>query len=188
MDHLLSTNHCKLLKCALEVIDRTKSADTMRITTVPVDNIITAKPTTSATKTNPHSNQNEHQGREQRRKEKKRRKIELRKQRREISTITSEVVTTTSLRNFCSNTTSSVSSDSTTIVSVPQPVRAIIHVKPLIILDVNGILCHRLRQKYQELQLSPASYRRTISFRPSIGHVANTDIVPRSDLHQFLTF
>ena len=187
MDHLLSTNNCKLLKCALEVIDRTKSADTMRITTVPVDNFITAKPTTSATKTNPNSNQNEHQGREQRRKEKKRRKIELRKQRREISTITSEVVTTTSLRNFCSNTTSSVSSDSTTTVSVPQPVRAIIHVKPLIILDVNGILCHRLRQKYQELQLSPASYRRTISFRPSIGHVANTDIVPRSDLHQFLT-
>jgi len=154
---------------------------------VPVDNIITAKPTTPATKTNPHSDQNEHQDREQRRKEKKRRKIELRKQRLKISTITSEVVTTTSFCNFCSNTTSSVSSDSTTIVSVPQPVRAIIHVKPLIILDVNGILCHRLRQKYQELQLSPASYRRTISFRPSIGHVANTDIVPRSDLHQFLT-
>ena len=185
MEHLLSANHCKLLRCALEVIGRT-SADTMRITTVPVENKPETKQTTQNT-TNPHSSQNEHQDRVQRRKEKKRRKMELRKQRREESTIKSDVVTTTS---FSTKAAVSVPSDSSQVqvVSIP-PSRAIIHVKPLIILDVNGILCHRLRHKPEGLQLS-ASHRRSkqiITFRQSIGHVANTDIVPRSDLHQFLT-
>ncbi|KAL7498463.1 hypothetical protein ACHAWT_007138 [Skeletonema menzelii] len=188
MEHLLSTNHCKLLRCALDVINRTKSADAMRITTAPIDyNEITAKPKTPQTNTNPHSSQNELQDRVQRRKEKKRRKIEHRKQHQEVSTIKSEVVTTTSFCDFSTNTNSDSSQ-----LSIPPSVRAIIHVKPLIILDVNGILCHRLRHKSQEL-LSPASsssYRRAkqkVTFRPSIGHIANTDIVPRSDLHQFLT-
>ena len=183
MEQLLSANNCKLLRCALEVIGRT-SADAIRITTVPIEN----KPETTQNQntTNPHSSQNEHQDRVQRRKEKKRRKMELRKQRREESTIKSEVVTTTS----STKAAVSLPSDSSQVqVSIPPSVRAIIHVKPLIILDVNGILCHRLRHKPQGLQLSASHGRskRIITFRQSIGHVANTDIVPRSDLHQFLT-
>jgi hypothetical protein len=186
MEHLQSTTHCQLLRCALEVIDCTKSADAVRIITVPIVCAAAAsgddKPTSSpTTKTNSYRCQNELQDRVQRRKEKKRRKIELRKQQQEESTLHSEVVTTTSFCNFGANTTSSV---------LHLSVRAIIYVKPLIILDVNGILCHRLRQNPQVLQFSPESYRKTkktIVFRPSVGHVANTDIVPRSDLHQFLT-
>ena len=191
MEHLLSNNHCQLLKCALEVIGRTKNADAMRITTVPVDNsIVPTKSMTPKTEaSHPHSSQNECQDRVQRRKGKKRQKRELRRQRREESTIKSEVVTSTSFCNLSTNSTSSVPSDSQ--IAIPQSVRAVIHVKPLIILDVNGILCHRLRHKSQELQLSPASCggssKHTVTYRPSIGHIANTDIIPRSDLHQFLT-
>jgi hypothetical protein len=195
MEHLQSTQ-CKLLRCALEVIDRIKPADVVRITTVPivfaaaasVDNNITSKSTTSTT--NPHAFENELQDRVQRRKEKKRRKIELRKQQQEESAIKSEVVTFCNFGSSSTNTSSVSSPTSSDSTPIPQSVRAIITVKPLIILDVNGILCHRLRQKSQVLPLSPAPHSRTkrvITFRPSVGHVANTDIVPRSDLHQFLT-
>ena len=182
MEHVLSANHCKLLRCALEVIGRTSAADAIRITTVPIEN----KPETKQPPHPHYPSQNEHQDRVQRRKEKKRRKMELRKQRREVSTIKSEVVTTTS---FSTKAAVSVPSDSSQAdVSIPPSVRAIIHVKPLIILDVNGILCHRLRHKPQGLQsASHGRSKRIITFRQSIGHVANTDIVPRSDLHQFLT-
>ena len=47
MEHILSTNHCQLLKCALEIIGRTKYAEAIRITTEPVDNSIV--PTKSTT-------------------------------------------------------------------------------------------------------------------------------------------
>lgn len=195
MEHLQSS-HCKLIRCAIEVIDRIKSADAVRITTVPiviaaaaVANDIASKPTT----TNPHSCENELQDRVQRRKEKKRRKIELRKHQQEESALKTEVVTfcnfSRSSTNSLSLALSPTSSDSTHAL---QPKRAIITVKPLIILDVNGILCHRLRQKSKVLPLSPTlggrrTKRVTTCFRPSVGHVAQTDIVPRSDLHQFLT-
>lgn len=194
MEHLLSTNHCQLLKCALEVIGRTKYAEAIRITTAPVDNsIVPTKPSTPKIDetNNPHSSPNECQDRVQRRKAKKRQKIELRKQHREASAIKSEVVTSTSFCNLSTNSTSPAASYSQ--VTIPQPVRAIIHVKPLIILDVNGILCHRVRHKSQGLQLSQASrggrskQHTVLSYRPSSGHIANTDIIPRSDLHQFLT-
>ncbi len=185
MEHLLSTNHCQLLKCALEVIGRTKYAEAIRITTVPVDNsnVPTKSTTPKIDETNTHSSPKECQDRVQRRKAKKRRKIELRKQHREASAIKSEVVTSTSFCNLSTNSTSPAASDSQ--VTIPQPVRAIIHVKPLIILDVNGILCHRVRHKSSVSHGERSKH--TVSYRPSSGHIANTDIIPRSDLHQFLT-
>lgn len=72
----------------------------------------------------------------------------------------------------------------------PLRCRFIIHVKPLIVLDLNGVLCHRIRKnnltspKYQIENISNPK----ISFRPAIGHVANTDIIPRSDLVPFLNY
>ena len=51
-----------------------------------------------------------------------------------------------------------------------------IHVQPLLILDLNGILCHRIRQK------EPGKYR------PSAAHIANTPIIARVDLIPFLNF
>lgn len=52
-----------------------------------------------------------------------------------------------------------------------------IHVQPLLILDLNGILCHRIRHP-----ASPSSYR------PSAAHIANTPVIARVDLVPFLTF
>lgn len=49
--------------------------------------------------------------------------------------------------------------------------------RPLIILDLNGILCHRIRDRNL-----PQGTR----FRRSVANVANTDVVPRSDLREFL--
>eukprot|EP00934_Nitzschia_sp_Nitz4_P001700 Nitzschia sp. Nitz4//scaffold17_size182527//4357//5316//NITZ4_001825-RA/size182527-processed-gene-0.113-mRNA-1//-1//CDS//3329539253//1700//frame0 len=52
-----------------------------------------------------------------------------------------------------------------------------IRVKPLLILDLNGILCHRSR-KHKE----PPG----VQLRPSIGKAAGTPIVPRTDWIPFL--
>lgn len=60
-----------------------------------------------------------------------------------------------------------------------HPSRSIAHTRPLIILDLNGILCHRIR----DWNLPNGS-----RFRRSIGRIANTEVVPRSDLHDFLGF
>lgn len=54
-----------------------------------------------------------------------------------------------------------------------------IKVQPLLVLDLNGILCHRDR-KHKRLK--------DWKLRPSIGHVANTGIIPRTDLLQFLRY
>ena len=58
----------------------------------------------------------------------------------------------------------------------PPLVSKLIHVQPLLILDLNGILCHRIRHR------APGSYR------PSAAHIANTPIIARVDLISFLTF
>jgi len=50
-------------------------------------------------------------------------------------------------------------------------------VKPLLVLDVNGILCHRLRRREKDPN---------ILYRKPIGDVAETPIIPRSDLIPFL--
>ena len=55
----------------------------------------------------------------------------------------------------------------------------IVYVKPLIVLDLNGILCHRSRSNL----CSDSSM-----YRHSIGRVANTEVIPRSDLDQFLHY
>lgn len=49
--------------------------------------------------------------------------------------------------------------------------------KPLLVLDVNGILCRRVRRRDDD---------EAVAYRSSLGHVALTDIVPRTDLNQFL--
>ena len=55
----------------------------------------------------------------------------------------------------------------------------IVYVKPLIVLDLNGILCHRSRSRL----CSDSSI-----YRPSVGRVASTEVIPRSDLENFLSF
>lgn len=81
----------------------------------------------------------------------------------------------------------------TTIPSVPSPKRNTIYVKPLIVLDLNGILCHRVREANQSTMhssqistLNCTSTRRR--YRASVGRIANTEIIPRSDLMEFLQF
>mmetsp|Transcript_4823 Transcript_4823/g.9199 ORF Transcript_4823/g.9199 Transcript_4823/m.9199 type:complete len:405 (+) Transcript_4823:143-1357(+) len=70
-----------------------------------------------------------------------------------------------------------------------------IHVKPLLVLDVNGILCHRVRDKElpAPLLLLASMYKdrdmdlQTL-YRQRIGRIAQTDIIPRTDLEDFLDF
>lgn len=73
-----------------------------------------------------------------------------------------------------------------------------IFIKPLLVLDINGILCHRIREsrlphaiaqilKDSQKFNAHQTHRRTTSmYRPAIGHVANTHIVSRTDLIPFL--
>ena len=63
-----------------------------------------------------------------------------------------------------------------------SPYNNIIIVKPLLILDINGILCYRVKSR------AVGEDGNTVKYRPSIGHIACTDIIPRSDLHDFLYF
>lgn len=72
-----------------------------------------------------------------------------------------------------------------------------IYVKPLLILDVNGILCHRVRDRTIPSSLQsffdnqnldvPANLRKEI-YRKPIGRVACTDIIARTDLFVFLEY
>jgi hypothetical protein len=55
-----------------------------------------------------------------------------------------------------------------------------VYVQPLVVLDLNGILCHRIRSHHHDSTPRPW-------FRPTIGRIANTGIVPRTDLSRFLT-
>lgn len=70
-----------------------------------------------------------------------------------------------------------------------------IHVKPLLVLDVNGILCHRVRvsEPPTPLLLLKSMYLdRDMNFqslyRKHIGRIAQTDIIPRTDLEEFLDY
>jgi NLI interacting factor-like phosphatase len=62
-----------------------------------------------------------------------------------------------------------------------EPIPSTIHVKPLIVLDLNGILCHRIRQSRDDI------YPHLMN-RPSPICIASTPIVPRLHLIHFLTF
>lgn len=73
-----------------------------------------------------------------------------------------------------------------TIPMLPSRKQNTIYIKPLIVLDLNGILCHRVRESK-----SPTSASKQTSctrHRKSIGRLANTEIIPRSDLTAFLQF
>jgi hypothetical protein len=59
----------------------------------------------------------------------------------------------------------------------PNPLCFTVRVQPLLILDLNGVLCHRSR-KHKE----PTGVR----LRPSAGNVAGTAIIPRNDILEFL--
>jgi hypothetical protein len=88
-----------------------------------------------------------------------------------------------------------------------------IYVKPLVILDLNGILCHRIRDRdipefilnivRPEIDMGEgasissigngqdANWKRRIRktiYRQSCGNVAGTPIIQRTDLNSFLTF
>jgi hypothetical protein len=54
-----------------------------------------------------------------------------------------------------------------------------IRVQPLLVLDLNGILCHRSRVNKEPLD---------IQLRSSIGTVAHSAIIPRTDLDDFLRY
>ena len=56
----------------------------------------------------------------------------------------------------------------------------IIHVQPLLILDINGILCHRIRKHKEPVGI--------ISYRAATEYLANTPIVPRTNLKEFLAY
>jgi hypothetical protein len=56
----------------------------------------------------------------------------------------------------------------------------ILEEKPLLVLDVNGVLCRRIRSQGGDDAKAIATYR------SSLGRVAHTEVVPRTDLQQFL--
>ena len=59
----------------------------------------------------------------------------------------------------------------------------VIYVKPLIVLDLNGIVCRRIR--YNKLSVQDGE---RINFRPSVGHIAGTPVVAREDLKPMLSY
>ena len=58
-----------------------------------------------------------------------------------------------------------------------------IYAKPLLVLDLNGILCRRIR--YNKLSFKDGE---RINFRPSVGHIAGTPVVAREDLQPMLSY
>jgi len=58
--------------------------------------------------------------------------------------------------------------------------KSTIHIQPLLVLDLNGILCHRIRRHKMTHPIS--------SYRSSIAHIATTPIIPRTNINEFLTF
>lgn len=58
-----------------------------------------------------------------------------------------------------------------------------IHVKPLLVLDLNGILCHRIRA-----HRDPPPSERCYSYRAPAGNIASTPVIPRTDVNEFCSF
>jgi NLI interacting factor-like phosphatase len=65
-------------------------------------------------------------------------------------------------------------------------VTSTIHVKPLLVLDMNGIMCHRIRIHKECPSVAPNNPK--MFFRPVIGFIASTNIVPRPNLESFLEY
>lgn len=57
-----------------------------------------------------------------------------------------------------------------------------IYIQPLLVLDLNGILCHRLRKNKEPAINISNGFRRASCF------IANTPVIPRPHLEDFLTF
>jgi NLI interacting factor-like phosphatase len=60
-----------------------------------------------------------------------------------------------------------------------EPKSSWVIVKPLVILDLNGILCHRVRK--ERVDTNPH-----LPYRPSIARIASTPVIPRDDIIPFL--
>lgn len=184
---------CSFLKCAAEISARTKSSDIVRVHHPANEDVAAISKTEPVASTDSHALANDaanssssstndtpcSHDRTQRRKEKKRKKKELRAQmkERDATLKTHSLRVTTTL--FSAETRTTTSATPRYVQVYEQSERSIVHVKPLVVLDLNGILCHRVRQKL------PKSSRTT--FRPSLGSISNTEVIPRSDLHEFLT-
>lgn len=183
---------CRYLICAAEVIERTKSYDCVRVyhRRDAADAInstqITNRPSPSMAEISHLESgaQDTHDSpssapapamltsdRAQRRKEKKMRKKEKKKQLHAL--MKGDEKCPLSIRVTTTKFHSTLDTRATT--------RSIVHVKPLIVLDLNGILCHRVRTTPQTTSTAQTIYR------PSCGNISSTDIIPRSDLVEFLT-
>jgi len=68
-------------------------------------------------------------------------------------------------------------------VGLTIPKTLTICVRPLLVLDLNGILCHRHRY-CRESHIDATRY----PLRPSIAQIANTPIIPRIGLSNFLSY
>ena len=162
-----STINCKYLRCAQEYLSRTKSSNDnnccVRIQHCkPIDK-------EGETLTTPKYNNDDiqHLDKVQRRKEKKRRKKELRnKMKEELAMQIQSIRVTTTVFPPLSTCTLE---------------QSIVQVKPLIVLDLNGILCHRIRDK------NILNTKSSSMYRPSLGSISKTEVIPRSDLHEFLS-
>ena len=204
---LVTMSRCSYLRCADAVVANTKSNDCVRVlrchqstekckvdaqqsqsedqcTNHNNTNAEEAEDTCSSYSNNPSDSRDASTqvlalDRVQRRKEKKRRKRELRK----TAAASSIMPTIQSLRI----TTSTF--DSTSLLLPTVLTQSIVHVKPLIVLDLNGILCHRVRQEESNSSSNNNNKQQSNNsiFRPSIGNMSQTDIIPRSDLHEFLS-
>jgi RNA polymerase II subunit A small phosphatase-like protein len=83
----------------------------------------------------------------------------------------------TSQENLRVVTSCVLDSDDSSPVTIPT-----IYVQPLLILDLNGILCHRIRRNRTPLVNQSA-------YRPTIGRIiARTPVVPRPKLAEFLDY
>jgi NLI interacting factor-like phosphatase len=64
-------------------------------------------------------------------------------------------------------------------------------VQPLIVLDLNGVLCHRIRRKKNTLT-SPKNKNKNNNnhhtYRPVAFDIANTPVIPRTDIDTFLRY
>ena len=105
-----------------------------------------------------------------------------------------KVFTTSELPNASMNMNTTMISPEDALAQVHFPTKLykeiVMYVKPLLILDVNGILCHRIRAN--DLPNALRALLKDIIpskvYREPIGYVARSHIVPRTDITSFLEF
>jgi len=102
----------------------------------------------------------------------KTRRGKLKKLRKQTKTV---VITRTNIGDIGSHHHQNPHSSEVTIQAL--------YVRPLLVLDLNGILCKRIR--YNRLSVTE---RERINFRSSVGHIAGTPVVAREDLQPMLSY